>query len=202
MDFTLNNMTLLALTLAVGIVIDDAIVVLENIFRYIEEKGSSPFDAAIEARARCAAGDGHDAVAGRDLPAGCLHDRLRPPLHLPVRLDDGVRDPGVDARQLHADADAQLAFLKLADAEKDKKTKERGFFHLSRPFYARSLDGRCAPVDDHRRSSASFALTVPAEPDGRPHLRAQRGHGRVRPSTSDTPQGTSLEGTTEIARRS
>ncbi len=37
MDFTLNNMTLLGLTLAVGIVIDDAIVVLENIFRYLEE---------------------------------------------------------------------------------------------------------------------------------------------------------------------
>src|SRR5581483_5269502 len=36
-DFSLNNMTLLALTLAVGIVIDDAIVVLENIFRHIEE---------------------------------------------------------------------------------------------------------------------------------------------------------------------
>src|SRR4029079_11845915 len=35
MDFTLNNMTLLAVTLAVGIVIDDAIVVLENIVRYI-----------------------------------------------------------------------------------------------------------------------------------------------------------------------
>src|SRR6185295_16578242 len=39
MGFTLNNMTLLGITLAVGIVIDDAIVVLENIFRYIEEKG-------------------------------------------------------------------------------------------------------------------------------------------------------------------
>ncbi|MFN8062112.1 MAG: efflux RND transporter permease subunit [Vicinamibacterales bacterium] len=47
MDFTLNNMTLLGLTLAVGIVIDDAIVVLENIFRYTEEKGATPFDAAI-----------------------------------------------------------------------------------------------------------------------------------------------------------
>ena len=47
MDFTLNNMTLLALTLAVGIVIDDAIVVLENIFRHIEEKGMAPFEAAI-----------------------------------------------------------------------------------------------------------------------------------------------------------
>ena len=49
MDFTLNNMTLLALTLAVGIVIDDAIVVLENIVRFIEEKHYEPRRAAIEA---------------------------------------------------------------------------------------------------------------------------------------------------------
>jgi HAE1 family hydrophobic/amphiphilic exporter-1 len=48
---TLNNMTLLALSLATGIVIDDAIVVLENIFRYIEEKGASPRQAASEATA-------------------------------------------------------------------------------------------------------------------------------------------------------
>ncbi|HPH70530.1 MAG TPA: efflux RND transporter permease subunit, partial [Kofleriaceae bacterium] len=45
--FTLNLMTLLALALAVGIVIDDAIVVLENIYRYINEKGMKPFPAAI-----------------------------------------------------------------------------------------------------------------------------------------------------------
>jgi HAE1 family hydrophobic/amphiphilic exporter-1 len=49
MNFTLNNLTLLGLTLAVGIVIDDAIVVLENIVRYIEEKGFAPRQAAIEA---------------------------------------------------------------------------------------------------------------------------------------------------------
>src|SRR6266576_1339361 len=49
MNFTLNNMTLLALTLAVGIVIDDAIIVLENIFRYMEEKGRDRIQAAIEA---------------------------------------------------------------------------------------------------------------------------------------------------------
>jgi HAE1 family hydrophobic/amphiphilic exporter-1 len=48
-NFTLNNLTLLGLTLAVGIVIDDAIVVLENIVRYIEEKGFAPRQAAIEA---------------------------------------------------------------------------------------------------------------------------------------------------------
>src|SRR5205085_8274749 len=47
--FTLNNMTMLALSLATGIVIDDAIVVLENIFRYVEEKDVTPREAAIKA---------------------------------------------------------------------------------------------------------------------------------------------------------
>ena len=45
--FTLNSMTLLGLTLAVGIVIDDAIVVLENMFRHMEEEGTSPVQAAV-----------------------------------------------------------------------------------------------------------------------------------------------------------
>ena len=49
MGFTLNMLTMLALTLSVGIVIDDAIVVLENIFRFIEEKGMPPMQAAVEA---------------------------------------------------------------------------------------------------------------------------------------------------------
>ncbi len=48
MGFTLNQITMLALTLMVGIVIDDAIIVLENIYRFIEEKGMTPFQAAIE----------------------------------------------------------------------------------------------------------------------------------------------------------
>jgi HAE1 family hydrophobic/amphiphilic exporter-1 len=46
--FTLNTMTLLALALSVGIVIDDAIVVLENIFRQIEERRVHPHTAAVE----------------------------------------------------------------------------------------------------------------------------------------------------------
>jgi HAE1 family hydrophobic/amphiphilic exporter-1 len=49
MGFTLNMLTMLALTLSVGIVIDDAIVVLENIYRFIEEKGMPPKQAAVEA---------------------------------------------------------------------------------------------------------------------------------------------------------
>lgn len=49
MGYTLNSITMLSLTLMVGIVIDDAIVVLENIYRFVDEKGMNPFQAAIEA---------------------------------------------------------------------------------------------------------------------------------------------------------
>jgi HAE1 family hydrophobic/amphiphilic exporter-1 len=54
LDFTLNSVTMLALVLMVGIVIDDAIVVLENIFRFVEEKKLGPFEAARRATAEIA----------------------------------------------------------------------------------------------------------------------------------------------------
>ncbi len=131
MDFTLNNMTLLALTLAVGIVIDDAIVVLENIFRYIEEKGFTPFDAAIEGTREVA------------LPVMATTLSLVV-IFLPVAFMTGY------ARRFIYPFGWTMAFsilvsmlvsftltpmlssrfLKVADAERDKKTKERGFFHV------------------------------------------------------------------------
>jgi HAE1 family hydrophobic/amphiphilic exporter-1 len=49
LNFTLNSVTMLALVLMVGVVIDDAIVILENIFRFIEEKRMEPKEAAKEA---------------------------------------------------------------------------------------------------------------------------------------------------------
>jgi multidrug efflux pump len=47
MGFSLNLLTLLALVLAIGLVVDDAIIVVENVYRHIEE-GMQPFDAAIK----------------------------------------------------------------------------------------------------------------------------------------------------------
>ncbi len=47
LGYSLNNLSLMALTLSVGFVVDDAIVVLENIVRHVEE-GEKPFDAAIQ----------------------------------------------------------------------------------------------------------------------------------------------------------
>ncbi|BCX16826.1 MAG: acriflavin resistance protein [Geminicoccaceae bacterium] len=46
-DFSINTLTLLAMVLAVGLVVDDAIVVLENISRHVE-KGMRPFEAALK----------------------------------------------------------------------------------------------------------------------------------------------------------
>jgi HAE1 family hydrophobic/amphiphilic exporter-1 len=51
LHFTLNSVTMLALVLMVGIVIDDALVVLENTFRFLEEKRMAPFEAARAATA-------------------------------------------------------------------------------------------------------------------------------------------------------
>jgi len=51
LDFTLNGVTMLALVLMVGVVIDDAIVVLENVFRFVEEKDMAPMEAARAATA-------------------------------------------------------------------------------------------------------------------------------------------------------
>ncbi|MCV9936055.1 efflux RND transporter permease subunit [Boseaceae bacterium BT-24-1] len=47
-DFSIDNISLLGLTLAVGLVVDDAIVMLENIVRHMEEDGLSAFDAALK----------------------------------------------------------------------------------------------------------------------------------------------------------
>ena len=47
MGFSLNNLTLMALTISTGFVVDDAIVMIENIARYIE-RGESPFQAALK----------------------------------------------------------------------------------------------------------------------------------------------------------
>ena len=130
MDFTLNNMTLLGITLAVGIVIDDAIVVLENIFRYIEEKGCTPFEAAIRGT--------------REVTLAVMATTLSlVVIFLPVAFMTGY------ARRFIYPFGWTMAFsimvsmlvsftltpmlssrfLTVADAAKDHKTKEGGFFH-------------------------------------------------------------------------
>ena len=134
--FTLNNMTMLALSLATGIVIDDAIVVLENIFRYIEEKKVSPHGGGEGGHeGNRPRRHGHDAVAGGHLPARRLHDRAGGPLLLQLRHHVGGGDPDLDVRLLHADAGAvrRVAAPDGRRAGGHQETKQRGVLRLDRP---------------------------------------------------------------------
>ena len=201
MDFTLNNMTLLALTLAVGIVIDDAIVVLENIFRYVEEKDFSPYDAAIEGTREVA------------LPVMATTLSLVV-IFLPVAFMTGY------ARRFIYPFGWTMAFaimvsmlvsftltpmlssrfLKRSDAERDKRAKARGFFHYLDVGYGACLRWSLAhPKAIIAVSVAVFALSWPLNAAiGRTFVPTEdMGEFTVH---VDTPQGTSLEGTTEIAQ--
>ena len=76
---------------------------------------------SVSRRGRGHAGDrprgaGDHALAGGDLRAGRLHGRHRRHVHEELRPDDGVRDHGVAARELHADADALGAVAEGQDA--------------------------------------------------------------------------------------
>ena len=200
MDFTLNNMTLLGITLAVGIVIDDAIVVLENIFGYIEEKGCTPFEAAIQGTREVAL-----AVMATTLSLVVIF--------LPVAFMTGYARRYINpfgwtmafsimvSMLVSFTLTPMLSsrFLKLSDAAADHKTKESGFFHWLDTKYERSVVWAL----DHSGliitiSVVTFLLTFP--------LNAMVGRTFV-PNEDmgewtihmDTPEGTSLEGSTEVA---
>jgi len=200
MGFTLNNMTLLAITLAVGIVIDDAIVVLENIFRYIEEKNCSPFEAAIQGTSEVAL-----AVMATTLSLVVIF--------LPIAFMNGYAKRFINPfgwTMAFAILVSMLVsftltpmlssrFLKLSDAAADQKTKETGFFHWLDNWYTRQVNWAL----DHSTaiiviSIVTTLLTLPLNRMvGREFVpNEDMGEWTIH---LDAPEGTSLEGTTEVA---
>ena len=123
MDFTLNTITLLALALAVGIVIDDAIVVLENIFRYIEEKRVRPMPAAIYATKEIGL-----PVLATTLSLLAVFLPVAFMSSIPGRflrsfgLTMGAAIADLAAGQLHADADAGVALAAASPAGERRKS--------------------------------------------------------------------------------
>jgi hydrophobic/amphiphilic exporter-1 (mainly G- bacteria), HAE1 family len=200
MGFTLNNMTLLAITLAVGIVIDDAIVVLENIFRYVEEKNCSPYEAAIQGTREVAL-----AVMATTLSLVVIF--------LPIAFMNGYAKRFINPfgwTMAFAIMVSMLVsftltpmlssrFLKLSDAAADQKTKEHGFFHWLDEWYTRQVNWAL----DH--STAIIAISIVTALLAIP-LNRMVGREFV-PNEDmgewtihlDAPEGTSLEGTTEIS---
>ena len=200
MGFTLNNMTLLAITLAVGIVIDDAIVVLENIFRYIEEKKCSPFEAAIQGTREVA------------LPVMATTLSLVV-IFLPIAFMEGYAKRFISPfgwTMAFAIMVSMLVsftltpmlssrFLKPVDGEADLKSKESGFFHWLDLSYTRLLNWAL----DHPGaiigiSAVTVLLTFPLNRMiGREFVPDEdMGEWTVH---LDAPEGTSLEGSAEVA---
>jgi len=200
MGFTLNNMTLLAITLAVGIVIDDAIVVLENIFRYMEEKGCTAYEAAIQGTREVAL-----AVMATTLSLVVIF--------IPIAFMNGYAKRFINPfgwTMAFAILVSMLVsftltpmlssrFLRLSDAASDHKTKERGFFHWLDEWYARQVNWAL----DHSNliiaiSVVTALLTIPLNRMvGREFVpNEDMGEWTVH---ADAPEGTSLEGTSEIA---
>ena len=200
MGFTLNNMTLLAITLSVGIVIDDAIVVLENIFRYMEEKGCTPYEAAIQGTREVAL-----AVMATTVSLVVIF--------LPIAFMNGYAKRYINPfgwTMAFAIMVSMLVsftltpmlssrFLKLSDGAADQKTKEGGFFHWLDVWYTRQVNWA---LD---RSSVIIGISVIAALAMIP-LNYMIGREFV-PNEDmgewtihlDAPEGTSLEGTTEVA---
>jgi HAE1 family hydrophobic/amphiphilic exporter-1 len=200
MGFTLNNMTLLAITLAVGIVIDDAIVVLENIFRYMEEKGCTAYEAAVEGTREVAL-----AVMATTLSLVVIF--------IPIAFMSGYAKRFINPfgwTMAFAIMVSMLVsftltpmlssrFLRLSDADADHKTKEGGFFHWLDEWYERQVNWAL----DHSNVIIAISvivtlLTIPLN-----HLVGREfvpnedmGEWTIH---ADAPEGTSLEGTAEIA---
>ena len=195
MGFTLNNMTLLGITLAVGIVIDDAIVVLENIFRYIEEKNCTPFEAAIQGTREVA------------LPVMATTLSLVV-IFLPIAFMTGYARRYINpfgwtmafsimvSMLVSFTLTPMLSsrFLKLADASADHKTKDAGFFHWLDETYTKwvewSLDHSWAVIGT---CVVAFLATFPLNRMvGRTFVpNEDMGEWTIH---IDTPEGTSLEG--------
>ena len=106
LDFSLNNLSMMALILSIGFVVDDAIVMLENIVRHIEN-GEAPLEAALEGIEGDRLHDpDDDHVARRRVHPDPVHGRHPRPAVPRVRGHDHDGDSHLGRRVGHADADA------------------------------------------------------------------------------------------------
>jgi hydrophobic/amphiphilic exporter-1 (mainly G- bacteria), HAE1 family len=199
MDFSLNNMTLLALTLAVGIVIDDAIIVLENIFRFMEEKGKDRATAAVQAT--------------REIGLAVMATTLSLVIiFLPIAFMTGYARKYVNSfgwtMAMAILVSLLVAFTLtpmmssrlLKVGEKEKEQHAHGFMHHIEEFYLTLLRWSLA----HRRAILIIYVLVFASTFGLYNLVGRDwipADDQAELQSSFTlPEGTSLEKTTQMAR--
>ena len=103
LGYSLNNLTLMALTISTGFVVDDAIVMIENIERYIEE-GEKPLSRAQGQRADRLHDRFADGLADRRADSAAVHGRYRRPPVPRIRRHPERHDSGLGGGLADADA--------------------------------------------------------------------------------------------------
>ncbi len=172
--FSLNNMTTLALALSVGVVIDDAIVVLENIFRH-QEEGEDPMTAAHNGSKEIAlaAMAATFSIAAVFIPVAYMKGMIGQFL-----FEFGVSvsscNPGVPLRRAHAHADAVLETAARQTQARRALRKARGSVPLARKDLRLTARQGAAPQAAHprRHHARSFDRPFCTRPPHRRRVRA------------------------------
>ena len=174
LGYSLNNLTLMALTISTGFVVDDAIVMIENISRYIEE-GEAPLRGGAEGlRADRLHDRVADGLADRRADPAALHGRHRRPALPRVRRHARGDDPRLGGRLADADADD----VRAAPAPHSRPSEQGRFYRASEraferviAFYGRTLtwvlrhQTATLARRGRRRSSLTILLYV-VDPEG------------------------------------
>ena len=185
--FSLNMMTLMAISLVIGILIDDAVVVRENIYRHMEE-GEDPMTAARKGTAEIglAVMATTFTILAVFLPVG-IHDRPRRPVLQVVRAHRGVCGRHVAGDRVHARPDVVVAVRALRAAEERVRTRmgrllERwgqAYDRLDRPYFKVLRWARASSQGRGGRAPRVRGQSLHAVAH-RHRVRAQRGPRRVR----------------------
>ena len=142
LGYSLDNLSLMALTIAVGFVVDDAIVMLENIYRHMEE-GMKPMEAAHQGRRRDRLHHRLDQLlAGRRVHSAAADGRHRRAAVPRIRHDRVDRRAGLGVRLADADADDVLALPAShhTASTAGSTASSRRMFDGMMAFYRRTLD--------------------------------------------------------------
>ena len=162
LNFSLDNLSLMALTIAVGFVVDDAIVMLENIYRHIEA-GLSPLEATLKGAGEIGFTilvDQH--IAGRRIHSAAADGRHHRPPVPRIRDHHDHDHRGFGIRRIDALAHHVRA---CSCATKSMRKHGKAYMMIERAFdkllagYTRGLDF----VLDHKRATLiTFLITVAA----------------------------------------
>ena len=152
--FSLNNLSLMALTIATGFVVDDAIVMIENIARYIEQ-GERPLDAALEGR-RTDRLHHHlaDGLADRGADPAAVHAGCGRPAVPRIRRDAGRHHSDLRGRLADPGADAVRQAAQARPSDRHAPHQSGKWFAAVVDWYGRKLTW----VLDHQRLTLLVAI--------------------------------------------